>query len=186
MRPAAILTLAVLVLASGCRRPAQPDITPPKSSPPGFVLQSAAFENGRTIPKAHTCDGVDSAPPLTWTGVPARTKSLALICDDPDAVGGPWVHWVVYGIPPTEGGIEAGTPNTQRLKGGPEQGINSFQRLGYGGPCPPQGKFHHYYFRLYALDTEVVLPPRADRRQLDRAMEGHIVGSATLIGVYQR
>src|SRR5438093_4111012 len=137
-------------------------------------LKSSAFTAGEMIPKKYTCDGPDVSPPLSWSDVPAGAKSLALIADDPDAPMGTWVHWVAWNIPAGARSIPADLPKKNELQDGTRQGINDFQRSGYGGPCPPSGT-HRYFFRLYALDTTLDLPATTTRKDLDRAMRGHIL-----------
>jgi Raf kinase inhibitor-like YbhB/YbcL family protein len=153
---------------------------------PAMKLTSTAFAEGRPIPALHTGDGADGSPPLTWSGVPPGTKSLALICDDPDAPVGNWVHWVIYGLPSASAGLPENTAKTETLPDGAKQGLNDFRRIGYGGPCPPPGRPHRYYFKLYALDAELALKPRAAKPDLLRAMAGHILAEAQLMGTYQR
>lgn len=148
-------------------------------------IKSAAFEQGGMIPKQYTCDGKDISPPLVWSGIPAETKSLALICDDPDAPMGTWVHWVIFNIPPQETGLPEGVPGSATLKNGAVHGKNDFRRLGYGGPCPPSGT-HRYFFKVYALDKVLDLDPGDSKAGLLRAMEGHIVAQGQLIGRYKR
>ena len=148
-------------------------------------LISSAFDEGAMIPGKYTCDGADVSPPLKWGALPDGTKSLALICDDPDAPVGTWVHWVYYDIPAgTEGLPESVVPDERPAQGG-TQGINDFRKIGYGGPCPPGGT-HSYYFKLYALDTTLNLSPGATKKQLLKAMENHIIGQTQLMGKYRR
>ena len=148
-------------------------------------LISSAFNEGGMIPGMYTCDGADVSPPLKWGALPAGTKSLALICDDPDAPVGTWVHWVYYDIPAdTEGLPEKVAPDEHPAEGG-TQGINDFRKIGYGGPCPPGGT-HRYYFKLYALDTPLNLSLGATKKQVLKAMENHIIGQAQLMGKYRR
>ena len=149
-------------------------------------LSSPSFSSGQVIPVRHSCDGGDASPPLSWTGVPAGAKSLALICDDPDAPAGTWVHWVIYAIPPATTELPEGVAAAESGPGGARQGTNDFKRLGYGGPCPPAGKPHRYFFKLYALDQEPALTPGATKRQLLDAMEDHVLGQGELMGTYQR
>lgn len=151
-----------------------------------FELLSAAFRSGGDIPVRHTCDGPDLSPPLRWSDPPPGTRSLALIVDDPDAPGGTWVHWVLYAMPGTLRELPEGVPARDTVPGVGTQGLNDFRKVGYGGPCPPPGRPHRYVFRLYALDTELALPARRTRADLVRAMEGHVIGQAELIGRYQR
>ncbi len=151
-----------------------------------FTLSSAAFKPGGEIPKQHTCEGADQSPALAWSGAPAQTKSFALIADDPDAPVGTWVHWVVYDVPGDATGLPQGVPDTETLRGGGTQGSNDFRRTGYGGPCPPPGKPHRYFFRLYALDQPTQLKPRATKAEVLRAIEGHVLAQAELMGTYKR
>jgi Raf kinase inhibitor-like YbhB/YbcL family protein len=149
-------------------------------------LTSAAFTEGAAIPAKYTCDAKDVSPPLKWSGVPADAKSLALIADDPDAPVGTWVHWVLYDLPATTSELAEDVPQAQHLAGGAKQGLNDFKRLGYGGPCPPHGKPHHYFFKLYALDVLLDLKPGLTRKDLERAMEKHILAQTQLMGAYKR
>lgn len=148
-------------------------------------LASSAFEHGGMIPRTHTCDGEDVSPPLTWDHLPAGTESLALICDDPDAPGGTWVHWVYCDIPPDPRGLPGGIAPEDRPPQGGVQGINDFRRIGYGGPCPPGGT-HRYFFTLYALDTRLGLEPGITKARLLKAMEGRVLEQAQLMGTYRR
>lgn len=154
-----------------------------------LTLESTSFTHGGAIPDRHTCDGADTAPPLAWHGVPAETRSLALIVDDPDAPDPDaprmtWVHWVIYNLPPGTAGLPEGCRRTD-LPDGTREGVNSWNRTGYGGPCPPVGR-HRYFHRLYALDT--ILPdlhaPTAEA--LAAAMDGHVIAHAELLGTYRR
>ncbi|MCD6192813.1 MAG: YbhB/YbcL family Raf kinase inhibitor-like protein [Candidatus Aminicenantes bacterium] len=150
-----------------------------------LVLKSAAFSEGGWIPEKYTCDGDNVSPPLEWSGLPAGTTTLALICDDPDAPMGTWVHWVVFNIPPETDGLPENVPPERELKQGGLQGINDFRKIGYGGPCPPGGT-HRYFFKLYALDCRLDLPAGITKAQLMAAMEGHILDQAVLMGRYSR
>jgi Raf kinase inhibitor-like YbhB/YbcL family protein len=129
-------------------------------------LTSTAFAEGQPIPQKYTCQGSDISPPLAWTSAPANTKSFALIADDPDAPMGTWVHWVLYDLTPNTVALGEAIPKTQYIPGNAKQGINDFHRLGYGGPCPPPGKPHRYFFKLYALDIMLDLKPGATKRRL--------------------
>lgn len=151
-----------------------------------FELQSTAFSPGGEIPMKYTCDGPDVSPALGWTDPPAGTKEFALITDDPDAPGGTWVHWVLYGMPPTLRKLSEGLPATDTVADIGRQGVNDFRRVGYRGPCPPRGPAHRYFFRLYALDAQITLPPRKVKVDLLKAIEGHVLGRAELLGRYQR
>jgi Raf kinase inhibitor-like YbhB/YbcL family protein len=149
-------------------------------------LASSAFADGAPIPAKYTCDGENVSPPLAWSNAPKSTQGLALIADDPDAPLGTWVHWVVYNIPPTLTQLAERIPAAETTSNGAMQGTTSFKRVGYGGPCPPAGKPHHYFFRLYALDSQVTLKPGATKDDLLKAMEGHILATGQLVGTYQK
>ena len=148
-------------------------------------IKSSAFKSGARIPAKHTCDGVDVSPLLEWGKLPAGTKYLALICDDPDAPMGTWVHWVLYDVPASAGGLPEKLPPLKELADGTKQGMNDFRAIGYGGPCPPSGE-HRYFFKLYALDGPTGLKPGATKTQLLAAMKGHILAEAELMGKYKR
>jgi Raf kinase inhibitor-like YbhB/YbcL family protein len=150
-----------------------------------FAVKTNAFSEGGAIPKKYTCDGADLSPALTWTGAPAGTKSLALIADDPDAPVGTWTHWIVWNIPP-EATVPEGIEKVESLSDGTRQGRNDFKRIGYGGPCPPPGKPHRYFFKLYALDTKLDVKPGAGRKELEGAVKGHVLAQAELVGKYGR
>ncbi len=151
-----------------------------------FNLTSTAFTAGGTIPKKFTCDGPDVSPAVAWTDPPANTKSLALIMDDPDAPVGTWVHWVLYDLPASVRDLPEGVPEHGELLSGARQGRNDFRKIGYGGPCPPAGPAHRYFFKLYALDAKVNLKPGTAKAELEKAMKGHILAQAELMGRYQR
>jgi Raf kinase inhibitor-like YbhB/YbcL family protein len=148
-------------------------------------IMSDAFVNGDPIPKKYSCDGRDTSPPLAWSGVPNGARSLALIMEDPDAPRGLWTHWVLFNMPPDLAGLPEGT-TAQDLPAGTVEGINSWKRNGYGGPCPPDRE-HRYYFRLFALDkTFDGLGTGTTREELLLAMQGHILQGAELMGRYER
>ena len=149
-------------------------------------ITSTDFGPNGVIPKKYTCDGEDVSVPLRWSESPTGTKSFALISDDPDAPVGTWVHWVLYDLPPETRELEEGLPKTDALPNGGKQGMTDFGRVGYGGPCPPPGSFHRYFFKLYALDTKLNLPPKQTKGQLLKAMEGHILAQGELIGRHKR
>ena len=149
-------------------------------------ITSTAFSEGQPISQKYTCQGNDFSPPLAWTNTPPNTKSLALIMDDPDAPAGTWVHWVLYDLPATTTELAENTPKSAQLPGGTKQGLNSWPRLGYNGPCPPSGKPHRYFFKLYALDTMLNLKPGVTKKDLLKAMEGHVLAEGQLMGTYQR
>jgi len=148
-------------------------------------LTSTAFDNGGMVPDKYTCEGSNVSPPLEWDNLPEGTKSVALICDDPDAPMGTWVHWVVYDIPATINKLPENTPSDKTLTNSGKQGSNDFHKIGYGGPCPPSGT-HRYFFKLYALDTYLGLDPGMTKEQLLRSMKGHVLEEVKLIGRYRR
>lgn len=149
-------------------------------------LTSTAFADGAAIPKLHSGDGMNASPPLHWSDPPAQTKSFALICDDPDAPRGTWVHWVLFNLPADKRELSEGVLTTETIDSGAKQGKNDFGTIGYGGPAPPRGKPHRYFFRLYAVDTKPDLPPGVTKEQLLAAMNGHVVAEGQLMGRYQR
>ena len=145
-----------------------------------------AFNDGTSLPVEHTCDGEDHSPALSWDGIPAGTQSIALIVDDPDAPGKTWVHWVIYNIPDNSTGLPPGVPGNETLDDGSLQGKNDFGRIGYNGPCPPPGKPHRYFFKIYALDTTLSLKSGATKSKLEAAMSGHILTQGEIVGTYGR
>ncbi len=152
-----------------------------------FTLTSTAFSDGAAIPAKYTCDGIDVSPPLAWSGPPPGTRSFALIADDPDAPVGTWVHWVLYNLPAAVSELPENIAKVESLDlDGARQGRNDFRRPGYGGPCPPPGPAHRYFFKLYALDAPLQLKPGGQKKDLEAAMEGHVLGSAQLMGTYGR
>ena len=151
-----------------------------------FTLSSSAFKPGAEIPKQYTCEGADDSPALQWSGAPSGTTSFALIADDPDAPVGTWVHWVVYDLSGDTNALPQGVPATETIANGGRQGLNDFRKVGYGGPCPPPGKAHRYFFKLYALDAPTGLKPRATTAEVLRAIEGHVVGQAEVMCTYKR
>jgi Raf kinase inhibitor-like YbhB/YbcL family protein len=145
-----------------------------------FTIISSAFEDGQELPRRHTCEGDDVSPPLSWSGTPGGTRSLVLIVDDPDAPGGTFTHWLGWAIEPGSTGLAEG-------EAAPVEGRNDFGTSAYRGPCPPPGHGpHRYYFRLYALDADIELERGAGKGDLERALEGHVLGVAELIGQYER
>jgi hypothetical protein len=143
-------------------------------------ISSPVFENNDAIPKKYTCDGADVNPPLKFENIPSAAKSLALIVDDPDAPGGTWVHWVLWNIAPGTAEVKENT-----IPAGALQGMNDFRKHDYGGPCPPSGT-HRYFFKLYALDAPLTLSPGAKKADLEKAMKGHIIAQAQVVGLYSR
>ena len=153
---------------------------------PTLSLVSDAFDEGGTIPVEHTCDGADTSPPLRWTDPPEGTRSWAMIVDDPDAPSKTWVHWVVYNLPADTRHLPPGIQGAEELPDGTRQGRTDFGRPGYGGPCPPAGKPHRYFFKLYALDAMLELKPGASKSRLVDEMAGHILAEGRLMGTYGR
>jgi len=180
-----IFLLAVLTL--GLFSSAQAQIQKPApAQKTSFKITGRFFENGGSLPSKFTCDSLNLSPGLKWEGAPAGTKSLALIVEDPDAPNGDWVHWVAYNIPATTNSLDEGVPAIAKLPNGTQQGVNSFGKSGYGGPCPPKGKgIHRYFFQLYAVNTTLNLSPKStDSTDLKQALEGHILATAQVVGKF--
>jgi Raf kinase inhibitor-like YbhB/YbcL family protein len=175
--PAVILTIFLLpcLVISAAGAPAMT-----------FAITSTSFPNSGDIPTKYTCDGADLSPELSWTGTPAGTQTFALIADDPDAPVGTWTHWVLFNLPASVGNLPENVSKVDELPGGGRQGRNDFHRIGYGGPCPPAGKPHRYFFKLYALDRQLDLKAGCTRAELEEAMRGHILGQAEWMGKYHR
>lgn len=182
-QPTRLIGLAlILIILNGCgsSRP------PQGASATGLEVESSAFRAGEAIPTRYTCDGEDLSPALSWSEPPAGSQSLVVICDDPDAPVGTWVHWVLFNIPPTTRSLPEGVPADPAVAGVGTHGSNSWHRLGYGGPCPPAKSTHRYYFKVYALDTHLALKAGADRQAVEKAMKGHILAEGQLMGRYSR
>jgi len=187
-----VLLLLSNAIACSHQQPSQqPAVTQTPVSNPGsqqkseLKLTSTAFKEGEAIPRGYTCDGANVSPPLEWTGVPKSAKTIAIIADDPDAPSGTFVHWVLFNLSAEGLGLIENTPQTETLNGGGVQGKSDFGKVGYGGPCPPSGT-HRYFFKFYVLDSELSLKPGATKADVEKAMEGHIVGQAQLMGTYKR
>ena len=148
-------------------------------------VRSSAFGEGDRIPSDFTCGGADMSPPIEWSGVPAQAQSLAIIADDPDALAGDWVHWLIYDLPPSLTQLPAGISAEEKLSIGGFQGRTDFGKLGYQGPCPPIGE-HRYFFKVYALDAMLRLKPGVSKQVLSQAMQGHILAEGVLMGKYDR
>jgi Raf kinase inhibitor-like YbhB/YbcL family protein len=174
-----LISLGFIVLLAGCKGN---DALPASEGGLDMTIQitSTAFSEGGKIPRIYTCDDQNVSPPLTWTGVPTTTVSLALIMDDPDAPSGTWVHWVLYNLAPDTTNLDQGKTGLGT------EGKNDFNRLGYGGPCPPRGSTHRYYIKLFALDTRLDLKSGATKAQVESAMRGHILAQGQLMGRYGR
>jgi len=151
-----------------------------------FELTSGAFQNGGTIPPDFTCSGKNESPPLAWSGAPTKTKSLVLVCEDPDSSGGHFIHWILYNIPFNAVALPKGIPKKPVTVDGMRHGMNSYGRMEYGGPCPPPGKPHRYIFRLTALDTELALNAPVTREVLNKAIAGHALDETELMGKFGR
>jgi Raf kinase inhibitor-like YbhB/YbcL family protein len=184
---AASLALASAAIAAGAAIiVARPAYNPGERHTMSFVLETKAFPKGGEIPARYTCSGDDLSPALSWSGVPQNTKSFALIVDDPDAPSGTFTHWLVYDLPAATHHLPESVSRTDDQSGGGRQGRNDFGRVGYGGPCPPPGKAHRYFFRLYALNAPLSLPAGASRQALEAAMRGHVIAQAELMGKFAR
>jgi len=191
----AALALIVIVGVSARSQNEQTNNTDSQSNKPlikedtlaQFVISTSAFAEGELVPVKHTCDGQDISPALKWTAPPEGAKSLALICDDPDAPGGTWVHWVLFNMPPDIRELTEGVTISKiaALKGAME-GSNDFGKIAYGGPCPPRGPAHRYFFKLYALDIMLALKKGATKADIEKAMAGHILTQAQIMGKYKR
>ena len=173
-----LLELAVAILPTARQAKGGPLVS--------LRLSSAAFDPGGAIPKKFTCDAADISPALVWSESPAGTQSFALIVDDPDAPVGTWVHWVLYDLAAGVRELGEGVPGQEELPGGARQGRNDFRKIGYGGPCPPPGPPHRYFFKLYALDARLNLKPGARKADVEAAMKGHILAQGELMGRYHR
>ncbi|MFH0978064.1 MAG: YbhB/YbcL family Raf kinase inhibitor-like protein [Candidatus Woesearchaeota archaeon] len=174
----------LLLLLAGCTNPVKKDaVANPVKKDVGvvdmvkFELKSPVFENNGLIPSKYTCDGADINPPLEFSGLPDKAKSLVLIVDDPDAPSATWDHWVVFDIPVKAEIEEDSVPGTE--------GLNSFRKHSWGGPCPPSGT-HRYFFKVYALDIELALSGNSTKAAVEHAMKGHVLANAQLIGLYKR
>ncbi len=184
LRVAVLLTVLcfVVVLLASC----EPREQPLKEGEMVLAPSSPAFQEGGKILAKYTCEGQDVSPALTWGEPPAGTQSFALIVDDPDAPAGVWTHWVLFNLPADSRQLPEAIPSQNQLPSGALQGRNDFGSIGYGGPCPPPGGPHRYYFTLYALDQPLDLKAGASRRQVLDAMQGHILAQGQLMGTYER
>jgi Raf kinase inhibitor-like YbhB/YbcL family protein len=178
-----VLLVAALTLMIAACAPTPPAPNPDSEVSMSLVLSSSAFVQGQPIPAKYSCKGSDVSPALTWTEPPAQAQSFALIMDDPDAPMGTWVHWVIFNIPVSARGLNEAVSTSAQLSDGSLQGRTSAGSNGYHGPCPPSGT-HRYIFKLYALDTMLTLTSGADKGQLLKAMEGHILAQAELMGTF--
>ena len=149
-------------------------------------VTSTAFSEGQTIPQKYTCSGDDISPPLAWTQPPSGSKSIALVVEDVDAPGGTFTHWALFNLSPDMVALGENISKTETLQSGAKQGANDFKKTGYSGPCPPPGKPHRYYFKIYALDTPLNLPPNATGKDLIAAMNDHVIAEGQLMGLFGR
>jgi Raf kinase inhibitor-like YbhB/YbcL family protein len=159
---------------------------PQQTAPLSLQLTSTDFSAGSDIPKQFTCEGDDSSPALQWQEPPAGTQNFALIVEDADAPAGTWIHWVIYDLPATQRSLSQNFPKTGQAADGSRQGTNDFKKIGYNGPCPPPGSPHRYFFKLYALNIKLNLKPGATKKDLERAMQGHILARGEYMGRYSR
>ena len=180
--------LALTLSSAGCR--SSPHVATVVPGGEGEIalltVTSTAFKENDTIPKKYTCDAADISPDLQWSNIPSGAKSLALIADDPDAPAGTWVHWVLFNIPSNRTGLPEGVAKTPTIEGIGVQGKNDFGKVGYNGPCPPKGKPHRYFFKVYGLDILINLKSGATKADVEKAMRGHILAQGQLIGKYGR
>ncbi|MGO9386869.1 MAG: YbhB/YbcL family Raf kinase inhibitor-like protein [Methanobacterium sp.] len=148
-------------------------------------IKSKVFEDGEPIPTKYTCSGVDVSPPLEWTSIPEDTESIGIICEDPDAPGGTWSHWIIFNLPADTMSLSEHIMSREIMDNGAIQGLNDFGKVGYAGPCPPKGT-HHYYYKIYALDVKLDLPPRTSRKTFLETINGHIIDQGQIMGTYTR
>lgn len=180
-----LMTIFLIIIISGCIGGEKKDNIEEVGIMQNISI-SAEFKYGDVIPDKYSCMGNDVSPELSWTGIPEGVQSIVVIMDDPDAPGGTFVHWVLFDIPATTQKLPAAVKKDKNLDDFSRQGMNDFGDVGYGGPCPPPGKPHRYYFRIYALDKMLELMPGASKSQVDSAMEGHILAKGELMGIYKR
>ncbi len=185
MRPPAALVVTILALSAAAAAAEQEGGTK-GGTDMAFAIASSDFQAGKAIPQDYTCSGKDVSPALSWDNPPSGTLAFALICDDPDAPGGTWVHWVIYNIPASAKGLPRSVKTAKELPDGSLQGKNDFGKIGYGGPCPPKGRPHRYFFTVYALSRKLPLAAGAAKKDVLVAMQGSILGKAELVGTYGR
>ena len=183
LRARATIAFVALVIAglSGCKQGSVNDRVPMS-----LTLTSDSFRQGENIPEQFTCSGSNISPAMSWGKLPPNTRSLALLVTDPDSLFGSYVHWILYNLPPEPKNIAQGIPPNEALPNGARQAMNSGDAIGYTGPCPPGNSIHRYVFTLYALDAMLSPPPPVDRKQLVKAMEGHVLATGQLMGRYRR
>ncbi|MDP4199423.1 MAG: YbhB/YbcL family Raf kinase inhibitor-like protein [Bacteroidota bacterium] len=180
----------ILILSGACKMNSQQrsyaDTSATMVMAQTMTMTSNAFKNDESIPQRYSCQGDNLSPALSWGNTPNGTNSYALVCEDPDAPHGTFIHWVVYNIPAGEHGLGENIPKKNVLPNGTRQGKNGAGQTGYSGPCPPAGKAHRYYFRLYALDSHINIAGDVTRDKLMSAIEGHVLGEGEIMGTYQR
>jgi Raf kinase inhibitor-like YbhB/YbcL family protein len=179
-----IIVWPVVLAAAGLS--AQAQAVQSNASHMSFTMTISAFAAGAAIPRQYTCEGSDQSPALQWSETPKGTVTFAVVVHDPDAPAGDWVHWVAWNIPASSHELAENFPRQQELADGTRQGRNDFRKIGYNGPCPPPGRAHRYYFRVYAVDEKLDLAPGATRAQLDSALKGHVLAEAEYMGTYRR
>jgi Raf kinase inhibitor-like YbhB/YbcL family protein len=173
-------------IVTACSRPENAAVSKDRKAPMTITIRSSAFADGQPIPSKYTCDGEDDSPPLSCDSAPEQSQSLVLICDDPDAPGGTWVHWVLYDLAATTTELPEAVPARAVVLNGAKQGRNDFKQIGYRGPCPPPGGAHRYYFKMYAVDRKLNLEAGATKSDVEKAMKGHILAEGKLMGMYKR
>jgi len=179
-----LMSAAALAPSSGARLGTE--VFDREESTTKFTISSPSFTDGGEIPKQFTCEGQDLSPQLIWSGAAGGTMAFALLVDDPDAPVGNWNHWAIWNIPADSHGLSEGMPKSTHLADGSVQGTNDFRKAGYNGPCPPAGKPHRYYFKLFALDRKLNLETTIGKKELESAMRGHILAQSEWMGRYQR
>ena len=177
---------AIFVLVNGLANTQECGAEPRGGAAMQLKLKSPDFASGEMIPIQFTCDGADSSPTLEWSDPPGGTKSFALIVDDPDAPVGNWVHWVVFDLPANLRTLARNVPKKEEMADGSRQGRNDFGKIGYGGPCPPPGAPHRYFFRIYALDMKLSLKPGATKKDVETAKQGHVLAEGEWMGRFSR
>jgi Raf kinase inhibitor-like YbhB/YbcL family protein len=178
--------VSLAAINAACSKSEKAVLPEDRSTPMIIKITSSSFAEGQPIPSKYTCDGENISPPLSWDKAPDSVESFALVCDDPDAPAGTWVHWVLYDLPATIRDLPEATETKEEVLNGGRQGRNDFKQIGYGGPCPPKGRPHRYYFKLYALDRELNLKSGATKGEVENAMKGHILAEGALMGTYKR
>jgi hypothetical protein len=181
------LSIALVICSiAACALVASGSIMLPPETHKQMEISSSAFKNGQPIPGQYTCDDKNISPPLAWNGAPTGTESLVLMVDDPDAPGGVWTHWVVFDLPADASGLSEDAAKTDSVFEKAKQGLNDFKNAVYGGPCPPGGSQHRYFFKIYALDIKLGLPSGASRKAVEAAMAKHILAQGQVMGTYRR